>query len=109
MAIMYKAIEASALDVVTVFLDGKHVGRIQRERIHAGGFYYQPKGTLQKDRGEVFPTLDACKRSLEDDTSMDDLVPCPQCDGIVGNCNGYCDETGEVTRASANEWHKQND
>jgi hypothetical protein len=45
-----------------VRLDGKIVGSI-----HAfnGGFQYFPKGS--KTGGELFPSLEACKRSLEAD------------------------------------------
>jgi len=65
MTITYKPIEASALDAVNVFLDGKHVGRIQRERQHAGGWYYLPTGS--KQRGDVYTSLESCKVSLEDE------------------------------------------
>lgn len=63
MAITYKPINASALDAVNVFLDGKPVGRIQRERQHAGGWYYKP--SKSNTRGEVFSTIEQAKASLE--------------------------------------------
>lgn len=47
----------------TVRLDGKVVGRIFRRD---GGFQYVPNGN-RKIGGEVYPTLEACKKSLESD------------------------------------------
>jgi hypothetical protein len=47
---------------ISVALDGEHVGKIQSEE---GGYRYFPLFDLKG--GELFPTLDACKASLEDD------------------------------------------
>lgn len=35
-------------------------------------------------------------------------VVCPQCDGEVEMCNGYCNNTGWVPESSATEWYRQN-
>lgn len=51
---------------VTVYLDGKPIGEIrevEHPRSVYPGFAYFPKG--QKDGGDVFPTVEACKTSLE--------------------------------------------
>lgn len=52
-----------------VKLNGKEVGAIKRALNkgpgNATGYRYHPKG--DKTGGDFFPTLDACKRSLEDD------------------------------------------
>jgi len=45
-----------------VYLDGKHIGNILKVK---DGFQYFPKG--KKTGGEVFPTLEEVKRSLEDE------------------------------------------
>lgn len=50
--------------IVHVKLDGKHVGSI-RHNEHTGTWSYKPKGSDL--RGEEFPTLPACKKSLEDE------------------------------------------
>jgi hypothetical protein len=47
--------------LVIVLVDGKQVGEIRNT---ADGWSYFPKG--QKKGGEVFKSLAACKRSLED-------------------------------------------
>lgn len=45
-----------------VRLDGKIIGSIHTIN---GGFQYFPKGS--KTGGKLFPSLEACKRSLEED------------------------------------------
>ncbi len=47
---------------ICVALDGKHVGQIKSEE---GGYRYFPLFSLKG--GELFPTLEACKASLEED------------------------------------------
>jgi hypothetical protein len=47
---------------IQVILDGTITGLI---RATTGGFAYYPKGAGTKGRGEVFPTIAACKVSLE--------------------------------------------
>lgn len=44
-----------------VYLDGKHVGTIRNEK---HGFAYYPVGSHTK--GEIMPTLDMVKMSLEE-------------------------------------------
>lgn len=47
--------------IVTIVPSTRSVGRIY---LKEGGFQYIPKG--QKEGGEMFPTLQACIKSLED-------------------------------------------
>lgn len=44
-----------------VFLNGEHVGAIEHNK--SGTFQYFPKDT--DDGGDLYPTLAACKASLE--------------------------------------------
>jgi hypothetical protein len=48
---------------IAVRLDGRKVGEI---RMLPNGFKYYPRGA--KTGGESFPSLEACKSSLEDET-----------------------------------------
>ncbi len=52
---------------IGVYLDGRYVGVIKQTRlgkkVGGGTFYYTPKGS--KNCGDLFPTLEACKKSLE--------------------------------------------
>lgn len=53
---------------VTVKLDGRVIGHIKSQLWQSGrtfGYCYFPKGS--KTGGDVFPTLAACKASLESD------------------------------------------
>lgn len=52
-------------NAATVKLDGKVVGKIAHTTDNGGGWTYWPKGW--KEHGEVFPTVDEVKRSLESD------------------------------------------
>jgi hypothetical protein len=45
-----------------VKIDGKEVGRIRQE---PDGFAYYPQNK-KKYKGDTYPTLEACKASLED-------------------------------------------
>ncbi len=45
---------------IAVKLDGRPIGEIRQV---PGGWQYFPKG--HKEGGDVFPTLEGCKRSLE--------------------------------------------
>jgi hypothetical protein len=54
----------------SVYLDGKLVGHIKC--LH-GCYQYFPKG--HKDGGEVFTTMEACKRSLEQDDTTAHISP----------------------------------
>lgn len=56
--ITYRQISKTEIEVV---LDRKKVGAIYTVD---GGFQYWPKGP-RSEGGEVFPTLHACKQSLE--------------------------------------------
>ena len=47
---------------IAVRLEGKKVGEIKRAQ--EGGFFYLPTG--QKTGGDAFPTIEACKASLEE-------------------------------------------
>ncbi len=47
---------------ITVLVDGRVSGLIRETK---GGFAYYPKGAGFKGRGEVYPTVDAVKHSLE--------------------------------------------
>lgn len=59
------------LEVVKVYLDGKHIGEIRevengtfsRFELQNFGFQYFPKG--QKLGGEIFNTMNDCKASIE--------------------------------------------
>ena len=55
----YKDLDAGG---IAVFLDAKRIGTINGS---SKGWRYHPKGT--KIVGDAFPTLDACKKSLESD------------------------------------------
>lgn len=59
--ITYEALTASGIDLIRVKLDGKMVGLIREEKDKTGWYYSPKKGT----RGEKFPSIAACKRSLE--------------------------------------------
>lgn len=52
----------SSVGLVEVCLEGKLVGRIKQWK---DGWQYIPLG--QKRGGEIFPTLEACKKSLEEE------------------------------------------
>lgn len=59
---------SSAGGDISVILDGKLVGEIQkvspsRDRPN-GGYQYVPKGSSLKNAGEIYPSLQACKKSL---------------------------------------------
>lgn len=60
--ITYKPIEKSTS--IRVLLDGKVAGTIRNE--HELGYRYIPRAGV-KHGGDYFPTLEACKRSLESD------------------------------------------
>jgi hypothetical protein len=47
-----------------VYLDEKPVGKIKTV---IGGYRYVPNGYSPKQGGEIFASLDKCKKSLEDD------------------------------------------
>ncbi len=49
---------------VNVRLDGRFVGVIRRLIGDNGGWRYHPRGAAHL-AGEIFPTLDACKQSLQ--------------------------------------------
>lgn len=59
MAITY-VLGKSGSGKIFVHLDGRNVGTISRTR--GGDWFYKPKGG---GRGADFPTLEACKASLE--------------------------------------------
>jgi hypothetical protein len=50
--------------VVNVRLEGRFVGTMRRLIGANGGWRYHPLGRAS-DPGALFPTLDACKQSLE--------------------------------------------
>lgn len=47
-----------------VYLEGKHIGTIARVK---GGWQYGAKGSRKVYRGDVFPSLAACIRSVRGD------------------------------------------
>ncbi len=54
---------------VTVYLDGKPIGEI-RESLYSFsansfGYRYFPKGTGNIPSAKLYPTIEACKKSLE--------------------------------------------
>jgi len=53
--------------LISVLLDGKSVGAIHSRMTKNGILYqYVPKGKTGRDGGgELFPTLEGCKQSLE--------------------------------------------
>lgn len=63
--ITYKRGEGSASGRWLVYLAGKHVGNIRKEKIESKWTYrYYPKGS--QVGGEAFSTLIECKKSLEE-------------------------------------------
>jgi hypothetical protein len=65
MTISYRRNRSSRIDV---YLDRKWIGSIKPAQ-DASGFFYQPKSTGAKIRGDIFPTIAEVKRSLEGDGS----------------------------------------
>jgi hypothetical protein len=63
MAITYRDVSTLGRTMIDVRLDGKLVGTIHQ---YGDSFAYKPKSGK---RGEEFPTLAACKRSLEEPES----------------------------------------
>ncbi len=61
--ITYKPIDKS--DSIRVLLDGKVTGTIHNG--HSLGWQYRPRTAGKWARGDYYPTLDECKRSLETD------------------------------------------
>lgn len=49
-------------DGLRVYLDRRRIGTIKP---YGNGFRYYPHNAWSAPRGEVFPTIDAVKRSLE--------------------------------------------
>ena len=60
--ITYADARAGLKGTVFVYLAGKRVGTIFRKP--EGGYEYKPKGSSHL-KGDKYPSLDACKRSLE--------------------------------------------
>jgi hypothetical protein len=67
MAITYEVIPGASREDVIVRVDGKYTGKIRRQGSHTGDWRYWPQGAMRvAQAGEAFPTLAACKASLEE-------------------------------------------
>lgn len=74
-------------NTIAVNLDGKKVGFIRHKE---NGYTYFP-ATTPRNGGESYPTLDACKRSIEGDLGYEDIL----------------DRDVPAIRTHAQEWARQ--